>query len=76
MDKSYDTLKVDPVFTPNISGSYESPVKTGSDEVCLIRIKWLKSQVILVQVHPSKKGKFCLLLMFFTPQSLVHMKAQ
>ena len=32
------------VFHPPMFGSYESPIKTGSDDPCLIRIKWLKSQ--------------------------------
>ena len=35
------------MFYPPIFGSFESPIKAGSDGMCPIWIKWLKSPVIL-----------------------------
>ena len=55
------------VFYPPIFGSYESPLKTGSGEPCLIRIKWLKSQVILVKVLFQKSQILPVLYVFHPP---------
>ena len=57
------------VFYPPKSGSYESLIKTGSDELCLIRIKWLKTQVISVQIHTSKSKILPFPYVFYPPKS-------
>ena len=57
------------VFYPPKSGSYESPIKTGSDELCLIRIKWLKTQVISIQIHTSKSEILSFPYVFYPPKS-------
>ena len=55
------------VFYPHIFGSYESPIKTGSGELCLIRIKWLKSQVFLIRVLFKKSQILPFLYVFYPP---------
>ena len=58
------------VFYPPIFGSSERPIKAGSDELSPIRIKWLKSQVFWVLVHPSKKVELKIVVNCSNPTSM------